>query len=123
MKLRFNINQPEALRRGYDAPTSTVTITIDPADLSQEERDLLADRMRGIDVYELTVDSPPAFSQLRSAGNSSSKHPPTKQRGLQPIVTKVPTYDALIEAVRQNEQEVQAELHRLNNAGTEVAAS
>jgi len=47
MKLLFSVDQGEALRRGIDAPASTVTLDVDPGTLAQEERDLLSSAMRG----------------------------------------------------------------------------
>lgn len=41
MKLLVNVNQAKALQRGIDAPSSTAQIEIDPAELTQTERDLL----------------------------------------------------------------------------------
>jgi len=42
MEILVNINQAEALRRGFDAPTSSARIDVDPAALSQPHRDTLA---------------------------------------------------------------------------------
>jgi hypothetical protein len=42
MEILANIDQAEALRRGYNAPTSSVRVDVDPATLSQEHRDALA---------------------------------------------------------------------------------
>lgn len=55
MFLRFRINQAEALRRGIDAPRSIVGIEVDPAKLTQADRNLIADRMEGINVCKLTL--------------------------------------------------------------------
>ena len=55
MKLQFKLDQAEALRQGVDASTSVVAIEINPQTLTQEERNLLADRMDGINVRELTT--------------------------------------------------------------------
>ena len=42
MKLIFKVDQAESLRRGVDAPHSTVTLDIDPAKLTEEERGFLS---------------------------------------------------------------------------------
>lgn len=42
MKLKVNVDQRAALLAGIDAPTSTVMLDVDPAILTQEERDLVA---------------------------------------------------------------------------------
>lgn len=94
MKLRFKVDQAEALRQGIDAPTSVVTIEIDPKTLTHEERNLLADRMDGIDVRDLTT-----WGGTRAPGHSE-KHSTATQA----------TFDALMVAVRANEDRVQAEL-------------
>jgi hypothetical protein len=87
MKLRFKVNQGEALRQGVDAPTSIVTIQVNPKQLTQEERNLLADRMEGIDVRELSMNH---FTQ---------------QVGItiDHITANLPTFEALMTAIRTNE--------------------
>ena len=90
MRLRFKVDQGEALGQGHDAPTSIATIEIDPSKLNQEERNALADRMDGIDVRELR----------------RSTHD-TLQRSERHITATLPTFDALVVAVRANEGKVQ----------------
>ena len=48
MKVRFEVNQAEAFRRGIDAPNSIVEIDLDPTKLDKRTRDLIADRLEGI---------------------------------------------------------------------------
>ena len=91
MKLRFKVDQGEALRQGVDAPTSIVTLEINPKKLAQEERNLLADRMDGIDVREL----------YRVAGGF-----PIERREKH-ITATLATFDALMVALRANEAKVQ----------------
>ena len=82
MKLRFVVDQAAAFRRGEDCPKSIVTIEVDPADLDQEARDLIADRLRGIDVY---------------------RHPEYHSEVPQDrIVASTSTLDALLTAIREN---------------------
>jgi hypothetical protein len=90
MKLRFKVDQGEALRQGVDAPTSVVTLDIDPKKLTQEERSLLADRMDGIDVRELTT-----WGGVSAPGRSD-KH----------VTATLATFEALMVAVRGNEDKV-----------------
>jgi hypothetical protein len=52
MNFLVNVNQSAALRAGIDAPSSTVTLAIDPATLSAEERNLLASLLT--DGHDLT---------------------------------------------------------------------
>jgi hypothetical protein len=55
MKLRFEVDQAECFRKGIDCPKSIVTIEVDPAKLPQAQRDLIAERLNGIDVFRLDV--------------------------------------------------------------------
>ena len=54
MKIRFKVSQTELFRRGQDIPTGVVSLEVDPARLSQEDRDLifrhLLETDNGIDV-------------------------------------------------------------------------
>jgi hypothetical protein len=86
MKLRFKIDQAECLRRGIDAPKSIVTIEVNPADMSAEDRNLIADRMCGIDVLPLTSGGIKITDQ---------------------ILSETPDYIGLIKAVRENDREVE----------------
>ena len=81
MKLRFKINQAEAFRRGIDAPKSTTTVEVDPSTLTPEIRNLIADRLEGINVMRrtVTIDGDPL------------------------IVANEPTFEALIEAIKEDE--------------------
>ena len=56
MQLQVRVNQTEALRRGINAPASTVKVEVDPAQLSQEVRDLIASSLTDgfrLDMYDL----------------------------------------------------------------------
>ena len=86
MILRFEVNQAEAFRRGVDVPKSTNHLEVNPADLTQEDRNLIADRLKGIDVMELAPDG--------------------QQYGGSKIVANLPTYEALMEAIRDNQKTV-----------------
>lgn len=85
MKLRFEVDQAECFRAGIDCPKSIITIEVDPKAISQEERDLIADRLIGIDVCRLprTDDD-------------------TKHR----VIAKTPTWEGLMDAIRENQKEV-----------------
>lgn len=53
MKLRFKVDQASCFRDGVDAPTSIVDIDVNPSELDQNERDLIADRLHlGIEVRQ-----------------------------------------------------------------------
>lgn len=97
MVLRFEVNQAEAFRQGVDVEKSTNHLDVDPSKLSQEERNLIADRLIGIDVL-----------RLEGNGDAVSRCPmgrigdATRER----IVAKLPTFEALMEAIRENEKAV-----------------
>lgn len=80
MKLRFEIDQAYLFRKGIDAPKSIVHIEVDPSKLSQDQRNLIADRLIGIDVFKLD---------------------PSKKDGL--IKAKGSTWADLMEAVVEDE--------------------
>jgi hypothetical protein len=100
MKLRFSVDQAECFRNGIDCPKSIVTIEVEPANLSDEERILIADRLIGIDVCSLW----------------NSNDGTTKERGDfveeygRPIhiIAKRPDWGGLIAAIKENEEEVRS---------------
>lgn len=58
MKLLFAVNQRESLFRGVDAPTSSVTLEVDPANLADDERSIVAQAMTdGYDCRKKVTDS------------------------------------------------------------------
>lgn len=78
MKLRFQVDQAESLRRGIDCPKSIVTIEVDPSKLTQIDRDLIADNLNGIDVC------------VRCGEKDGSR-----------VLAKTPSYESLIEALNE----------------------
>lgn len=56
MKITFKIDQVTALRNGIDAPSSTAAIEVDPAQLTQEQRNVLASWIR--DAHDATRAGP-----------------------------------------------------------------
>lgn len=97
MKLRFKVDQGEASRRGDDAPTSVVTIEINPKTLTHEERNLLADRMVGIDVFKLHRNP------FHNVGGPKAKRSATH------IVADSARLEALMSAIWADEAQVQGE--------------
>ena len=87
MKLRFAVDQAECFRKGVDCPKSVVTVEVDPAKTSQQERDRIADRLTGIDVRKLRPDGLNLATLIEA---------------------KSPDYAGLIAAVRADEEEVEA---------------
>ena len=103
MVLRFEVNQAEAFRHGVNVPKSTNHIDVDPGSLSQEDRDLIANRLDGIDVMRLEVIS----GQIRQ---SPRNYIGDNTHGR--IVAKLPTLEALLEAIRQNQTMLDQEVKR-----------
>lgn len=101
MKLRFEVDQAEAFRQGVDVPKSIVTVEVDPSKLSQEQRNLIADRLDGIDVCVL-------------AGFRDGKPIKILVDG-KPVrmLVKLPTFESLMEAVIENQNEAKEESNLL----------
>ena len=95
MKLRFEVDQTEAFRQGIDVPKSIVTVEVNPADLSQERRNSIADRLNGIDVCQMACIADGVLP---------------KDRNGQPlrIKAKLPTIESLMEAVAEDQREYDA---------------
>jgi len=98
MELRFRVNQAEAFRQGINAPKSIITVDVEPAKIPLEERNLLADRMDGIDVYRGCIDDK---GRVKPMGRGDS-------RGYL-VEAILPTYEALIEAVRKDNEKLKAQ--------------
>lgn len=93
MKLRYSVDQAECFRRGIDCPKSIQTLEVNPADLTEDIRKLIADRLDGIDVFQVHVIG-------GSRNGLKDKH----------VVAKVPGFDAFIEACKADEEKVAAEI-------------
>ena len=107
MKLRFAVNQAEALRRGIDCPRSTATVEVDPAKLTPEQRNLIADRLVGIDVCELLVSDEgihKAVTHVPWEDGQSGKRP-------KPIHVEAngPTFEDLMKAIELDQKELEDE--------------
>jgi hypothetical protein len=101
MQLRFSVNQAEAFRQGIDCPKSIVHVEVDPATLDETTRCLIADRMRGIDVYQLEYRGGETAIKLDYEPVSLSLSVPVR------IEAKAPTFEAMMEAVKENERKLQ----------------
>lgn len=105
MKLRFAVDQAEAFRQGIDAPNSTVTVDVNPAKVPKDIRELVAERMDGIEVRKLALD---CKSYIMKGGESVSIGLTGKKRlGSALLKAKLPTFEALVEAVKENEAEME----------------
>jgi hypothetical protein len=102
MQLRFCVNQAEAFRQGIDSPKSIVQLEVDPAILDETTRRLIADRMKGINVYQLEYrDNGKPAIKLDYEPVSLSLSVPVR------IEANAPTFEAMMEAVKKNERELQ----------------
>lgn len=101
MKLRFAINQTAAFRHGVNAPTSIADIEVDPAALSREQREAIADRLNGIEVHEL--------------GYPEAWNPKPKLNKL--VVADGPAFEHLWDAILANEADIAK--HQKEKAETE----
>ena len=115
MKLRFEVDQAACLRAGIDCPKSIVTVEVDPAKLPQDDRDVLADRLDGIDVCQLHFNE--ATHQIEkkhwTTGNFHTvDNMPFEEVKPKRIIAKAPTLEGLLVAAHDNETEVQRALNK-----------
>jgi hypothetical protein len=108
VKLRFEVDQAACLRAGIDCPKSIVTVEVDPAKLTQEERDIIADRLVGIDV-----------ASLHNSGDGTIKE--MSQGKPVRIIAKAPTFQGLLIAIRENAKETAERMKRHRVVALEVA--
>jgi hypothetical protein len=94
VKVRFELDQADALRRGVDIKERIVTVNFDPASIPAETRNLIADRLDGERVRPL---------RRRPGPNPSIDRDEKKH-----IRAKAATLEALIEAIKENDAEVRA---------------
>jgi hypothetical protein len=103
MKLRFEVDQAECFRNGIDCPKSIVTVQVDPAKLTINERELIAARLSGIDVHKLypSRDGKPLPFSMRQIqeGNLCHDYPV-----LRFIMAKAPTLESLMAAIEQDDK-------------------
>jgi len=80
VKILCPVNQAECFRRGIDAPHSTVQIEVNPSELSQEERDFIADHL--VDGHEFTWSAivPPTYEGFTEAVKQGMEHEKNKQK-------------------------------------------
>jgi hypothetical protein len=97
MKLRFEVDQAEAFRKGIDAPNSIVTIEVDPSPLPPDIRKLIADRLFGIEVCQLVPMIPPTEERLGTIHMVARKREPVR------IIATGVTFGDMMTAIRKNE--------------------
>lgn len=103
VKLRFQVDQAECLRNGIDCPKSIVLLEVNPAELTQPQRDLLADRLDGIDVCELGFKDGQIMKVYDYWETEDEK--PKNGKPARPLKLKTasPDFKGLMEAVLKNE--------------------
>jgi len=109
MTLRFEVDQAEAFRQGVNVPKSTNHVEVDPSKLSQEERDLIADRLDGIDIMAKGVDLEIMQGSSRE-GDTVHYHVKGLKKSSSRVVSKLPTFVSLMEAVREDEAKARKKL-------------
>src|SRR5580698_2907067 len=97
MKLRFEIDQADSFRRGIDRSKSIVSIEVNPADLSEEIRSLIAEHLVGIDVLQFFYHNGYVIRGYPIKELSYTSREPKR------IVAKGITLEALTEAIRVND--------------------
>jgi len=102
MVLRFEVNQAEAFRQGVNVQKSTNHIDVKPEELPQEVRNLIADRLDGIDVCELDDEGKRLYLENPQADGFREVPNRIPKR----IIAKLPTFEALMEAIRANEKQI-----------------
>lgn len=105
MKLRFEVDQAEALRRGVDVPNRLVAIEVNPGALTQEQRNLIADRVDGINLLKLHYN--PATRALEKTYYFEGRANDGRSRPVY-IQASSPTFDAMMEAIAADQAEAVA---------------
>lgn len=102
MNLLFNVDQTQALRLGINAPSSTITLDVDPAQLTDIERTVIAAVMlRGHDCTRLGLQSEPEsiIGQAHAIeGNSTTTY--SNGRPTNPLILLRPNLEGLREAIK-----------------------
>src|SRR4051812_22555773 len=96
MKLRFDLDRAACVRAGIENPTPTAVIDVEAGNLKLDVRNLIADRLAGIDVCQLWNSEQGTNKSVDASGR------PVR------VLAEAPTFEALVKAVRKDEQIVQA---------------
>lgn len=107
MQLLFKVNLAECFRRGENMQEEVQSVEVDPVELTEEDRSLIADRMHENHVcYGTVADGrvKPAISYTQDSGE------------FEPCIIEADaaTIESVVEAVRQDQAELQEKL-QLNN--------
>ena len=98
MKLRFEVNQADDFRRGIDRPKSIVSIEVNPADVPEEARKLIADHLVGIDVLQSFYHNGDVIKGHHIRELTYTSRDPKR------IVAKAANAEALVEAIKANDR-------------------
>lgn len=97
MKLRFEVDQADSFRRGIDRSKSIVSIDVNPADLPEEARSLIANHLVGIDVLQFFYHNGEVIKGYPITELSYTQREPKR------LVAKAVNVEALIEAIKAND--------------------
>lgn len=100
MKLRFEVNQAEAFRKGIDAPHSITSVDVNPGELTPDVRELIANRLYGIEVCRLVPAIPATEENPGTIYVAARRGEPVR------VMTTGVTFADLLEAVIANEKEL-----------------
>ena len=108
MNLRYKVNQAACFKAGINQEKSIEVLPVNPAELSQEIRDLVASRLCGIDVVKLEAYPDGSVRHQKIDGEYCL------------IESQLPGLEHLVAACRENEAEVQKSLTQLGFGNSAV---
>ena len=97
MKLRFEVDQADSFRRGIDRAKSIVSIEVNPADLSEDIRSLIAEHLVGIDLLQFFYHNGDVIKGYPIMELTYTSREPRR------IVAKAVNIEAVCEAIRAND--------------------
>jgi hypothetical protein len=101
MKLRFEVDQADSFRRGIDRPKSIISIEVNPADIPEHVRSVIANHLVGIDVLQLFYHNGEVIKGYPIRELSYTSHEPKR------IVANAGNLEALVEAVKENDHTIE----------------
>jgi hypothetical protein len=97
MKLRFEVDQAESFRRGINRPKAIVSIDVNPAEIPDGVRSLIANHLVGIDALQFFYHNGEVLKGYRRKELSYTSREPER------IVAKAANMDALLQAIKAND--------------------
>lgn len=101
MKLRFEINQADSFRRGIDRPKSIVSIDINPADVPEHVRSLIANHLSGIDVLQFFYHNGEVLKGYPIRELLYTSREPKR------IVAHAANLESLVDAIKENDHMIE----------------